>query len=297
MVAWVLNLDAEDELASPRGAHTPSPAMRARIAALVPRLAGLVAAGDVVLDYGVADAGAGEAGVARGHVGGAWCPTPRARERLARAGATLSPAPSFDVLRAVNDRAFCAALGQTLDGAAFETTAAAAIEQLERARGAWLLKRPFGFAGRGRRPVRGGALGDDDRAWIAASMRDQGGLQIEPRVTIDRDFAIHGALDASGVVRLGTPTVQRCDERGAWVETRLAAPPDLAADEERALLAEATRAASALRAAGYFGPFGVDAFRYRDAPGGALRFNPRSEINARYSMGWAIGMRQGQKQT
>ena len=41
---------------------------------------------------------------------------------------------------------------------------------------------------------------------------------------------------------------------------------------------------------GYFGPFGIDGFRYRDTDG-HLRFNPRSEINARYSMGWAVGMR------
>jgi hypothetical protein len=44
----------------------------------------------------------------------------------------------------------------------------------------------------------------------------------------------------------------------------------------------------ALFAAAYFGPFGVDGFVYRDHDGG-LRLQPRSEINARYSMGFAIG--------
>ena len=43
--------------------------------------------------------------------------------------------------------------------------------------------------------------------------------------------------------------------------------------------------ASALRGEGYFGPFGVDAYSYRDAAG-ALRLQSRSEINARYTMGF-----------
>ena len=47
-------------------------------------------------------------------------------------------------------------------------------------------------------------------------------------------------------------------------------------------------AAEALLEAGYFGPFGIDAYRWR--AGAAAHFNARSEINARYSMGWATGM-------
>lgn len=38
-------------------------------------------------------------------------------------------------------------------------------------------------------------------------------------------------------------------------------------------------------AAGYFGPFNVDAFVWRD--GGGAHLQPRSEVNARYSMGWS----------
>ena len=45
---------------------------------------------------------------------------------------------------------------------------------------------------------------------------------------------------------------------------------------------------AALREAGYFGPFGIDAFRWLDV-NGARRWNPRGEINARYSMGFSIG--------
>jgi hypothetical protein len=43
-----------------------------------------------------------------------------------------------------------------------------------------------------------------------------------------------------------------------------------------------------LRDHGYFGPFGIDGFRWRWAGRTGLR--PRCEINARYTIGWAIGM-------
>ena len=52
---------------------------------------------------------------------------------------------------------------------------------------------------------------------------------------------------------------------------------------------EGERIAEALAAEGYFGPFGVDAFTFIGADG-ANSLQPRSEINARYSMGFVVGM-------
>ena len=48
--------------------------------------------------------------------------------------------------------------------------------------------------------------------------------------------------------------------------------------------------AQALSAAGYFGPFGIDGFRYRDAQGRGGRLQSMGELNARFSMAWALGM-------
>lgn len=48
-------------------------------------------------------------------------------------------------------------------------------------------------------------------------------------------------------------------------------------------------AARAVTAAGYFGPFSTDAFRYRDDDG-KLHFHALSELNARYSMGFFVGL-------
>jgi hypothetical protein len=274
---WVLNLDAELELAAPR-AYAPS---RAVLDAFAPRLAAarvLLAPGDVVL---------GEGAVPDGARGRAWCPTPSAARRLVDAGVLPEPWPDLDVVRRVNDRAFCAALGQPLEDAVFVRDAAAVREHLARARpgSEWLLKRAFGVAGRGQRRVRAGMQRDPDRAWVRASLL-RGGLQVEPRLELDLELAVHGVLARDGALRLGSAVVQEC-AHGAWRATRPAREAELTARQRALLDAEARRVAGALAAEGYFGPFGVDAYLWR--AGGASHLNPRSEINARYTLGWSVG--------
>lgn len=285
---WVFNFDADDELAAGGASYAPSAAMRARSRALRPFVAALMGPGDVVLD----EDGPPDACATGALTGRAWCPTPRALALLRRAGAVPEPAPPFEALRRVNDRAFAFSLADPLPGSALLGTAEEIEAHLARpplGEGGWLLKRAFGFAGRGRRKVRGGALADADRRWIAASLRRGDGLLIEPWVSIALEAALHGYVAPSGALRLGAPTIQTCDVHGAWAGTRLAVDRDLAAGERAALAAHAERAASALHRAGYFGPFGVDAYRWW-SPWGAPRFRPLGELNARYSMGWAVGM-------
>ncbi len=280
MIAWVLNLAAEEELERP-DAHTPSRRARERLAALMAHLRPLLGPDGVVVDD--------DTRVPAGTPGRAWCPTPAALRRLAACGARVPEAPPLEVLRRVNHRAFCAAQGQTLEGARFVTTMDALAEAVggPSATGAWLLKHPLGFAGRGRLRVPCGPLSPADWTAAARLMERAGGAQVEPLVVRRGDFGLHGFLARDGALSTGEPTTQQCDERGTWRGTARGA--DLSADEERALRNSLVRAADALREAGYFGPFGLDAFRYEGASG-SLRFNPRAEINARYSMGWATGM-------
>jgi hypothetical protein len=308
--AWLLNFDAEDEL--DRGAgHTSSRAVRARFAALANNVAALLAPGDVILDLAPApapalapapapalalapalDPAARRSSLApAAFLGRAWCPTPGALRSIARAGAVVPAAPAAAVLRRVNHRRFCAELGQTLPGARYVDTlddVVATVNAPPSGR-AWLLKRPFGFAGRGRKRLRSGALDAADHAWIAASIAAGEGLQIEPWVDIALDAGLHGFLAPSGDLVIGAPTVQRTDAAGAWRASHRAAPGDLSTAEERALFEAMATTAAALHEVGYFGPFGIDAFRFHDEAG-APRWNPRGEINARYSMGWAVGM-------
>lgn len=288
-VAWVLNLDAEDELAR-GGAHTPTDVMKARIEGLLPRLRGLIRPQDVVL-------WPGSAPVEQGLWGRAWCPTRWARTQLEHAGLRVPRAPSVEVLRRVNHRRFAHELGQALPSAGWAanaeqlTSLLAATDALRQVsvEGSWLIKRPLGYAGRGRKKLRSGAHTEADQAWLDASLRDGDGLQVEPLVARELDCALHGWLAEDGRCTFGQPTIQHLDDTGAWQSTELAPPGALTAAEFSSLTREAHRTADALHAEGYFGPFGLDAFRWR-APDGQLHFQPRSEVNARYSMGWATGM-------
>ena len=270
--AWLLNLDAEEELESP-AAHTPSSRVRDRIDALRVHLEPLLRGG-VVLAEGVR---------ADGLEGRAWCPTPSAQARLARAGASLRRAPAIGVLRRVNHRRFSFELGHNLPGARFVTTLADVLERDTSI--AWLVKLPFGFAGRGRIPLPASVLTPEVEARVARALAGGEGAQLEPLVTRREDFAMHGFLDDEGRLTPGSLTRQRIDPRGAWQGTSLTTD----AGVEARLRDELLRVSEALGVAGYFGPFGIDAFTWED-PGGALHLHRRSEINARYSMGWAIGM-------
>ena len=275
---WVLNLDAEHELARPKG-YTPSAASERHVALHAPRATGLLRPGDQWLAPDGPTRLPGARGVA-------WCPTPSALRRLRRAGATPLPSPPLSVLRAVNDRAFCAGLGQTLPGADFARSLADVDARVSTG-GPWLLKRAFGVAGRGQRPVGPAPLSDAERAWVQASFRI-GGLQVEPRVRILAEMVLHGEVHEDGSIRIGLPCRQICDARGAWQDTRPLDPGDLEGDARSAIVREGEHVGAALREAGYFGPFGVDSYVYRH--GNNVHVNPRSEINARYTMGWHIGL-------
>jgi len=285
-IAWLLNLGAEAELEDAR--RTVGSGARARLPELAGRLGALVRPDDLLL-FGEPD----EARRAEGAVGRAWLPTPRALAALGRAGAHVPEAPAYEVLRGVNDRRFSLGLGATLPGQRCVTT----IDEVREALGApspggnWLLRRPHGFAGRGRRRARQDEVLGAARAWIEASLRSFGALVVEPWVERVADFGWHGFVAREGRITLGEPTWQETAPDGTWLATRAAMPGEMGREETDLLEKAAEQAGAALAAAGYFGPFGVDAFRWRDEKG-TLQFNPRCEINARYSMGWGIGMRE-----
>jgi hypothetical protein len=278
---WVLNLDADLELGA-RGPYTPTRSVLGAMRVWRDPLArALLAPGEALLDEDAPPRSA------EGRPGRAFCPTTRAIAQLERAGAIVPPHPSMDVLRAVNGRAFAASLGETLPGAAFVTREDAAKDKLASAppgADAWRVKRAFGMAGRGQRVIAAGTLERGDEDFVRAGVAE-GGVMIEPNVAIVDEWAIHGMLTQAGALTLGAVVRQRCDARGVWIASeRVDARPDVAPELED----EAALVARALHGAGYFGPFGVDAFTYR-TPGGALALQRRSEINARYSMGFAAG--------
>lgn len=202
-----------------------------------------------------------------------------------RARTVLSWCHADEIARQANHRRFACGFDDSL-GSEFFTDAIAArrrIEQPSPFGTGWLLKRPFGFAGRDRKHLRAPPDASDLR-WIEASMeRLDGGLLIEPFVEIETEFARHAWLDESGELLEGAPTQLVCDADGRFVDSR--PDPVLDADEARALQRGLERSATALARIGYVGAFSIDAFRWR---GG---FRAVSELNARFSMGYFVGMR------
>ncbi len=286
--AWVLNLDADVELE--RGAsYAPTLRTREGMAPHIATVANTLLSGDDVL----VDESTPAASLAKASppfTGRAFSPTPRAIRILARAGVTHPPAPSVEILKRVNSRQFCAELGATLPTSGFVTTMDDARALLERdpvVASAFRLKRAHGMTGRGQRVVPRGVPTGDDLSFLRRAV-DEGGVQIEPNVAVERELSLHGLLETDGALRIGNLVEQTSDARGAWTSSRLATHLSGIEREEEALRLELAGVGRALHAAAYFGPFGVDAFLYRDLAGG-LHFQPRSEINARYSMGFGIG--------
>ena len=280
---WLFNLDAELELAS-RGPYQTAKHVARALEPVLIHARKLMAPGDAWLE----DEDARKPDW-RGWVGRAWCPTPSASRRLARVGAQLEPSPAIEILRRVNHRRFALELGGGAPLARYvETEADVAATLREASSAAWLFKKPFGFAGRGQRRI-AGAPSKDDRRWLEDALR-HGGFLAEPWLDIERELSLHGLLDPSGRHTLGRVCVQQTNRFRAWISTVPAGPEDIDPAQVATLRGRGVAVAEALAAAGYFGPFGVDAYLWRAAQG-TLELNPLSELNARYTMGYSVGMR------
>ncbi len=281
-VVWILNLGAALELENP-SAWEPGAKIRRQLEQFLPRAKHLLGAEDHLLAHN-----SRLPAEFKGCRGRAFCPTPSALSALQKAGATPEPAPAFEVIRQVNHRIFGLPLGAGVLGARFISDAVELSETLKEARqGPWLFKRPYGFAGRGQRRITR-ALSADDERWFAVALED--GIWAEPLVEIEREFSTHGYVSVDGTWKIGQTCLQVVDEHRAWQSARLATVGEYEDCRLEGLTQSAGRVAQALARAGYFGPFGVDAFAWRDQRG--LHLNALSEINARYTMSWAIGMAQ-----
>jgi phosphoribosylaminoimidazole carboxylase (NCAIR synthetase) len=261
--AWVFNLDADFELQA-KTYNTPDK-LKADLSRNGQAARALMGPEDAECALGIGP----------GFVGRAFCPTEKALSRMRAAGVVPEPHPAQAVLRRVNHRLFAHALGGGLADQHWIESRAALDVLLARPT-PWLLKRPLSFAGRGQLVV-SGSLTDKDDAWITASLRADG-LIVEPFVAIDEEYSLHGFIWPDGRHLLGGLCVQTVS-RGVYRSVRR----DASHAHAGRLEAEAARVAAALCAAGYFGPFGIDAYTHM---GGLCCL---SEINARYTMAFAVG--------
>jgi len=279
--AWVLNLDAELELLRGRPGYVPQRKLLAQLAEHGAAARALLGPDDVLL----AEPSGSLAAAMGDFRGRAWCPTPQALERLRRFGVAPEPYPNAEVLRRVNHRLFAHELGGGLAGQAYVRTREELRLHLGNYDRRWLLKRPLTFAGRGQLRVIG-PLSDKQWTWVDASLARDGFIA-EPLVTPTLEVSLHGFIRQNGGFELGRACVQLVSERGTYRGVRLARHGDLDAREERALADSGETVARALVGAGYFGPFGIDAYRYE--LDGRSGFCALSEINARYTLAFVTG--------
>jgi hypothetical protein len=240
----------------------------------------------------------------------AWCETPEAAAHRGGSRAEIDfswdeplheliwklPTPSPAVVAVVHHREFSLQvaenLGCALPGARMVESMAELDRILPTAPPAWIVKAPFSASGRSRYIERSGpALIDPkSRRTVERLFELHGPLLFEPWMDRTEDFGVSALLGASGLRIVGIHR-QQVDRKGQFVGIDL--HPDLSDQDQRQLLKTTEAVSAALRSAGYVGPFGIDAWRYR-RPNGAVVLNPLGEINARMTFGlvaWATGER------
>ena len=131
--AWVLNLDAELELARGRPGYVPQRKLVAQLAEHGQGARALLGQHDVLLSD--------SAEKRNGFVGRSWCPTPLALAQLAARGVESEPHPDAAILRRVNHRLFSHQLGGGLPDQAYVTTHGQLRERLGSYERHWLLKK------------------------------------------------------------------------------------------------------------------------------------------------------------
>lgn len=226
-------------------------------------------------------------------------------EALADALWDLDPAPP-SVVAQVHHRAFALDLTRSLDcalpGAAMLDSLLALEAHLRAGNapfGRWVVKAPLSASGRDRYIER--SAGTPTFAEPAVRRRleilfaTHGPLLFEPWMERTDDFGVCALVSRAGVRVLGCHRLE-VDLRGqfAAIEIDHANPKAGLTPEEAAQLLAATEGVgAALDRAGYSGPFGLDAWRYRHQADG-IRFHPLGEINARLTFGFvarALGER------
>ncbi len=240
----------------------------------------------------------------------AWCETPEAAAHRGGARAEIDfswdeplhelawklPTPSPAVVAAVHHRAFCLRvaedLGCALPGAQMVDSMAELDRSLGAASASWIVKAPLSASGRSRYIERSGPdlIDPKSRRTVERLFELHGPLLFEPWMDRTEDFGVSALLGASGLRIVGIHR-QQVDKKGQFVGIDL--HPVLSAEDRHQLLNTTEAVAAALRSAGYVGPFGIDAWRYRRADG-AIVLNPLGEINARMTFGlvaWATAER------
>jgi hypothetical protein len=228
----------------------------------------------------------------------------------------LSPASPRVVAR-VHHRAFALEVAREIGCALPGAAMVASLDELERhlragaaPEGRWVVKAPLSASGRERYVERGASLSPNFgeatvRRRIAGLFAHHGELAFEPWMERSDDFGACALLTPSGLRILGFHRLL-VDLRGQLAGIEVAGGAGIGGAcgltrlEGERFTATLELVGAALARAGYSGPFGIDAWRYRSrsgtrsGPPGSSAFHPLGEINARLTFGFvarALGER------
>ncbi len=284
--AWLLNLDADDELSG----HSLSAHAQSTLAPLQTLVAKtLLIEDDVLLEQ--SDSPLPDA-ARTGLEVWCWAATPRARRLIKQRKLRGSMVPPWSVTHRAMRRDYAAKLGPTTvpkwwlcDLAAVQQWLARPASEYGSADSSWRLSRMHTASGRGHRVAREFAAVE---RWVRHTLARDGCVELSPLLSIAQEFALHGWIDRDGECTLGEPTTQQVAS-GQWTGSRLSYRDELSAVERSELYFAANHAAKLLSDDGYWGAFALDAMRFVHPQRGTL-WCPCSELNTRFTMGWATGM-------
>jgi uncharacterized ferritin-like protein (DUF455 family) len=165
-----------------------------------------------------------------------------------------------------------------------------------------LAKAPFGAAGQKNQRF-SSTEPEGIPGWVSRMLTNQGAVLLEPWLSRAFDFSVQYELDASGLHHLGFVQLENnrrgqfraCVVRGKFCRGLPAELAKFLMDNRLTFYREELPATlePLLRAAGYCGPVGIDAFVFR-TPDGELRLRSVVEMNPRYTMGrltWELSRR------
>ncbi len=211
-----------------------------------------------------------------------WGWTPTVLAVGARAGAKLSP-PPLDVVGRVNSKAYSHALERELGIAdararlvASEGELAAQLAQAcPRADDLWVVKHPYGVAGRERALGRGPVAPPAAAAWCRRRFAAGDALLFEPWRPAVREYGVCGLIDAAGAATLLGVSRPVMNGAGTLIGYELTPAP-----APEIVWRVGAQVGARLAAAGYRGPWGCDALEH------AGGWRPLLEINARWTVGF-----------
>lgn len=199
------------------------------------------------------------------------------------------PSPSLQQVKNVQDRAFSVALEQSmgiaLPGECIVSSEHELLHAIAQILGGFVIKHPFGVAGRERVSGRNGieGLSSSSLGWCRKVLRRHS-LIVEPWMQRVRDFGIQWYIPAQGEpILLGILELLN-HPNGTYRGHRLGTNSSLDLTLKQSLVLVGLQVTRAVHKTGYFGPLGIDAFTHLDENGNE-QLRPLVEINARLTMG------------